>query len=788
MKKMTKTGKTLLLSCLALSAFGSIAAGSTYALFTSEAKTDVSVTTGKVSVSTEVSLVDAKTLDNGEEVNATIENNSVTFGAGGKAEVSEDGNVTLSNIVSGDKVSVQVKAKNSSSVNIKYRLVVESELGDNEIISLEGKDGNGNALLVSENGLFSKYKSVEAVANSSDLETYTITIGIDKDVDVTDGTSTTGKVSIKLEAVQGNAGTTDLQTYTKVANQEQLKAALEADDDNDAKIEVASTLELTETLEVSNKNVELVLNNNIVAPTGDSAIVASNGKTVTISGETTASGVQGLKRANVSKPTITCSTDKKTTIVASGEGSKVIIDGVKIVSTKGNCVSAIEGAEVIINDAEVEAQEVCVLAHEAGKITINDGTFTSKDNFVIGTNGKKDFGNNEITINGGTFNGNISSSGYIACGIYVANSDTVSVNAGTFNITNGCGILARAGITTVKDAVKFNFSNTENDIVKGVVGDKSCEVPVNAKIVKDVSNPSYPGGTPIVDATNVVELTQTNANVYLVSTESELTAALARQTEDDATATYVYVKNTIDLTKAIQIKNKDTFIYGDGNVQLHGANIARVINVFASEEYGDCPWLKDGSLNISGVNLKADVDNGTSARGINLYSTTNYTLNLDDADVTAGHYAIYDYLNDGLTVNVKDSTISAYGCFYNYTDENSTLSSDTVATFDNCVLYGRNDYGKLDSNNFANIYIGNGSKETQTENNKLLFNDCTFVMYSKNGNKQRIISCETLGNTVTMNNCSFIAKTDEGETKIEESDLTSYLNTASNVTINGKTY
>ena len=61
-------------------------------------------------------------------------------------------------------------------------------------------------------------------------------------------------------------------------------------------------------------------------------------------------------------------------------------------------------------------------------------------------------------------------------------------------------------------------------------------------------------------------------------------------------------------------------------------------------------------------------------------------------------------------------------------------------------------------------------------------------MYSKNGNKQRIISCETFGNTVTMNNCSFIAKTDEGETKIEESDLTSYLNTASNVTINGKTY
>lgn len=784
MKKMTKTSKTLLLSCLALSAFGSIAAGSTYALFTSEAKTEVSVTTGKVSVSTEVSLVEAKTLTDGEETDATIKDNKVTFGCGGTASVDEDNNVTLSNIVSGDKVSVQVKAKNSSSVNIKYRLVVEGDLGD--IVSIEGKDGSGNALLASENGLFTKYKSVEGTTSTSDLETYTITIGIDKDVNVTDGTSTSGKVNIKLEAVQGNAGTTDLQTYTKVVSQEELKAALETNDDNDAKIEVASTIELTETLEVSNKNVELVLNNDIVAPTGASAIVASNGTTVTISGETTSTSVQGLKRANASKPTITSNTG--TTIVASGEGSKVIIDGVKVVNTGGNGVSAVKGAEVIINDAEVEAQEVCVLAHEAGKITINNGTFTSKDNFVVGTNGTTGWGNNEITINGGTFNGNIVSNGYIACGIYVANSDKVVVNAGTFNITNGCGILARSGNTTVKDTVKFNFTNTEDGIVKGGVGDKSCAVPVNAKIVKDVSNPSYPGGTPVVNATNVLELTQTNANVYLVSTESELTTALARQTEDDSTATYVYVKNTIALTNVIQIKNKDTFIYGNGEVKLNGEKLKRVINVYASNEKGDCPWLEGGSLNISGVNLEAHVDDGLNARGINLYGATNYTLNLDDADVTAGHYAICEYKSSGLKVNVKDSTISAYGCFYNYTDENSTLSTDTVATFDNCVLYGNNYYEKSDDNGFANIYLGNGSTETPTENINLTFNECEFVMYSKNGNKQHIISCESSGNTVTMNGCSFIAKTDEGETEIEENDLSSYLNSASNVTINGETY
>ena len=67
---------------------------------------------------------------------------------------------------------------------------------------------------------------------------------------------------------------------------------------------------------------------------------------------------------------------------------------------------------------------------------VNGGTYTSADNGVIMTNGTvkpdNDCGHNTIVVNGGTFNGGIKSEGFIACGIYVANSDAVTVNGGTF--------------------------------------------------------------------------------------------------------------------------------------------------------------------------------------------------------------------------------------------------------------------------------------------------------------------------------------------------------------------
>ena len=152
-----------------------------------------------------------------------------------------------------------------------------------------------------------------------------------------------------------------------------------------------------------------------------------------------------------------------------------------------------------VNDATITAQEACVVAYENSQVLIEDGEFTSVDNFVIGTNGTTGKGGNVITINGGVFNGNIQTDGYIACGVYVANNDTVVVSGGTFNITDGIGILARSGNTTVGEDVVFNI---EGNSLSGGVGDKSLNITSGSAIVKDLTNPAYPGGAPTVTNNN----------------------------------------------------------------------------------------------------------------------------------------------------------------------------------------------------------------------------------------------------------------------------------------------
>ena len=146
----------------------------------------------------------------------------------------------------------------------------------------------------------------------------------------------------------------------------------------------------------------------------------------------------------------------------------------------------------------VTAVEAALYAQYAGNLVVNGGTFTSTANFVIGTNGSNGRGGNTITVNGGTFNGSMVADGvaegYIACGIYVANSDTVVVNGGTFNITDGVGIIARSGNTTVNEDVVFNMLG-DNEIF-GKVGDKDVAIPSGYALVLDLTLSTYPGGVP----------------------------------------------------------------------------------------------------------------------------------------------------------------------------------------------------------------------------------------------------------------------------------------------------
>ena len=162
--------------------------------------------------------------------------------------------------------------------------------------------------------------------------------------------------------------------------------------------------------------------------------------------------------------------------------------GGKIVSTGSQAIGVGSNSVTNIQKAIVESVEGAVITGYATGATINiyDGTFSASDNAVIAGNGRSREGTgNTINISGGVFNGKITTPGYVACGIYAPWKDNINVTGGTFNITGGAGIVARAGNVTVTNAV---FNTTGN--ATGKVGDSRVVVPCSAIVFDSQAN--YP--------------------------------------------------------------------------------------------------------------------------------------------------------------------------------------------------------------------------------------------------------------------------------------------------------
>jgi len=230
----------------------------------------------------------------------------------------------------------------------------------------------------------------------------------------------------------------------------------------------------------------------------------------------------GVKAAlNLNGKKISMSEDKRAFVVDSanltviGEGSiqaignvfRVINNGVlsisamgDLTSTKGSAIAAgdedeaVSGGTVIVVSAKVIAQEAALLVLKDSKLVVYGGTFSASDNFVVGTNGTSGLGGYDIMIYGGTFTGGIQSKGYIACGVYACNNGKVSLKGGTFNITDGVGVVARSGVVDVGKDVEINLTST-GKLTSGKVGDSIIKINVNSQIVRDEKS-DYPAGSP----------------------------------------------------------------------------------------------------------------------------------------------------------------------------------------------------------------------------------------------------------------------------------------------------
>ena len=164
-----------------------------------------------------------------------------------------------------------------------------------------------------------------------------------------------------------------------------------------------------------------------------------------------------------------------------------------IVSTGDSGISIYSGSKVTMEDGVViNAQEFGVYTAGQATFIMNGGTINTVDNIGVGGNGRnteayKDY---TITINGGTINANISTDGYVSCGIYHPSEGTVNFNGGTINSSNGAGIVQRGGVLNVNGGVINTAEKTPG--ILGKVGDSRQVVPAAAIVVDKMSEyPAY---------------------------------------------------------------------------------------------------------------------------------------------------------------------------------------------------------------------------------------------------------------------------------------------------------
>ena len=222
---MTKSIKrnVIVSSLLAICLCVSLIAGATFAIFTSESKVNIAVTSGKVKVAATISDFAAyspKSIS-AEEGNAilddtntavdTADENEKIFGNGGTAKLSyaEDGtaNIELRNITPGDSVTFKITVTNHSNVKAKYRTLVAKADGSDDVLY--------GALVFNVGGMTvdgkSAWNELAPVTDDNGAEVATYECGVELPAKVS-GEEYMGKtcsIVFAVEAVQGNVDTTE---------------------------------------------------------------------------------------------------------------------------------------------------------------------------------------------------------------------------------------------------------------------------------------------------------------------------------------------------------------------------------------------------------------------------------------------------------------------------------------------------------------------------------------------------------------------------------------------------
>ena len=234
-------------------------------------------------------------------------------------------------------------------------------------------------------------------------------------------------------------------------------------------IELGANVDITSSISVT-KNTVLNLNNYTLSGNMNGYLFVADGAKLTFenghinSGKRIASAENGgeIRIKNGSY------TSGDVAFASLGSNSKVVVDGGTITGQEG-CIGAFDGSEIIINNGDI----------------------ISLDNAAIFTSSTIERGQNIIEINGGQITGNVDSSNYESCCLFIANNDTVEINGGTFISTDGCGILMRGGTVLINTCEVTANKNAQNSHSPGKIGNNTTLMSASAVIYHESAD--YPG-------------------------------------------------------------------------------------------------------------------------------------------------------------------------------------------------------------------------------------------------------------------------------------------------------
>ena len=204
---MKGKAKLVLSSVATMALFGAIAAGGTYALFSSASETNIAVTAGKVDLKAVIGDLDLYSpalinLDGTIQDDANIAT-ATAFGNGGTAVLSGR-ELTLTNITPGDKLTTEIDVANASNILSKSRFTLKATEGEDLFHELDIKI-NGELRLP-----FASATKLETLdPGVSPADKLTLEISLPTDV----GNAFAGKTTKLTLAVEGYQGNTYVEDY-----------------------------------------------------------------------------------------------------------------------------------------------------------------------------------------------------------------------------------------------------------------------------------------------------------------------------------------------------------------------------------------------------------------------------------------------------------------------------------------------------------------------------------------------------------------------------------------------